>query len=62
MLASKVKQMRTLILSTVLYACESWTLTAQIERRIQALEMRFYRRLQRPCDERGGSQQNPECS
>ena len=44
-LASKVKLMRTLILSTFLYACESWTLTAEIERRIQALEMRCYRRL-----------------
>ena len=40
-LASKVK----LILSTFLYACESWILTAEIERRIQALEMRCYRRL-----------------
>ena len=29
-LASKVKLMRTLILSTFLYACESWTLTAEI--------------------------------
>ena len=38
-LASKVKLMRTLILSTFL-GCESWTLTAEIERRIQALEMR----------------------
>ena len=37
--------MRTLILSTFLYACGSWTLTAEIESRIQALEMRFYRRL-----------------
>ena len=44
-LASKVKLMRTLILSTFLYACESWTLTAEIERRIPALEMRCYRRL-----------------
>ena len=44
-LASKVKLMRTLILATFLYACESWTLTAEIERRIQALEMRCYRRL-----------------
>ena len=32
LLASKVKLMRTLILSTFLYACESWTLTAEIER------------------------------
>ena len=44
-LASKVKLMRTLILSTFLYDCESWTLTAEIEIRIQALEMRCYRRL-----------------
>ena len=44
-LASKVKLMRTLIFSIFLYACESWTLTAEIERRVQALEMRCYRRL-----------------
>ena len=44
LLASKVKLMRKLILSTFLYACESLTLTAEIERRIQALEMRCYRR------------------
>ena len=44
-LASKVKLMRTLILSTFLYACESWTLIAEIERRIQALEMRCCRTL-----------------
>ena len=37
--------MWTLILSTFLYVCESWTLTAEVERRIQALEMRCYRRL-----------------
>ena len=37
--------MRTLILSNFLYACESWILTAELERRIQALEMRYYRRL-----------------
>ena len=43
-LASKVRLMRTLVLSTFLYACESWTVTAEIERRIQALEMRCYRR------------------
>ena len=44
-LASKVKLMRMLILSTFLYARESWTLTAEFKRRIQALEMRCYRRL-----------------
>ena len=41
-LASKVKLMRTIILSTFLYAFESWTLTAELERMIQALKMRCY--------------------
>ena len=44
-LASKVKRMRTLILSTFLNACEILTLTSEIERRIQALELRCYWRL-----------------
>ena len=44
-LASKIKLMRPLILSTFLYVCESWTLTTEIERWVQALEMRCYRRL-----------------
>ena len=44
-LVSKINLMRILILSTFLYACESWTLTAEIGRRIHALEMRCYRRL-----------------
>ena len=34
-----------LILSNFLYACESWTLTAEPERRIKALQMKCYRRL-----------------
>ena len=34
-----------LILSTFLCACKSWTLTAELGRRIQAFEMRCYRRL-----------------
>ena len=41
-LASRVNLMRTLILSTFLHA---WALTAEIQRRIQALEMRCYMRL-----------------
>ena len=35
--------MHSLVTSTIfLYACESWTLTAQLQRRIQAMEMRCY--------------------
>ena len=44
-LVSKVKLMRTLILSIFLYTCENWTLTGEIERRIQYFETRCYRRL-----------------
>ena len=28
-----------------MYACESWTLTAELQRRIQAMEMRYYRKI-----------------
>ena len=31
--------------SIFLYACESWTLTAELQRRIQAMEMRCYRKI-----------------
>ena len=44
-LGSKVKLMRSLVISICLYACESWTLTAELERRTQTFEMRCYRRL-----------------
>ena len=33
------------ILSVLLYACESCTLTAELQRRIQAMEMRCYRKI-----------------
>ena len=37
--------MRSLVISIFLYACESWTLTAELEKRTQAIEMRCCRRL-----------------
>ena len=33
------------VTSVVLYACESWILTAELQRRIQAVEMRCYRKI-----------------
>ena len=42
---SKIRLLRSLVISIFLYACESWTLTADLQRRIQAMEMRCYRRL-----------------
>ena len=44
-LSSKIRLMRSLVMSIFLYACESWTLTAETEKRIQAMEMRCLRKL-----------------
>ena len=44
-LGSKVKLMRSLVITMYLYDCESWTLAAKLEKRTQAFEMRCYRRL-----------------
>ena len=41
-LSSKVRLIHSLVTSIFLYACESWTLTAELQRRIQAVEMRCY--------------------
>ena len=43
-LSSKIRLMRSLVTSIFLYACESWTLIAELQRRIQAMEMRCYAR------------------
>ena len=37
--------MRSLVTSIFLYTFKSWTLTAELERRIQAMEMRCYRKI-----------------
>ena len=37
--------MRSMVTSIFLYACESWTLTAELQRTIQATEMRCYRKI-----------------
>ena len=44
-LSSKIQLMHSLVTSIFLYACESWTLTAELQRRIQAMEMRCYRKI-----------------
>ena len=46
-LSSKIQLMPSLVTSIFLYACESWTLTAELQRRIQAMEMRCYRKILR---------------
>ena len=44
-LSSKIRLMCSLVTSVFLHTCESWTLTAELQRRIQAMEMRCYRKI-----------------
>ena len=46
-LSSKIRLMGSLVTSIFLYACESWTLTAELQRRVPAMEMRCYRKILR---------------
>ena len=46
-LSSKIRLMRSVVTSIFLHAFESWTLTAELQRRIQAMEMRCYRKILR---------------
>ena len=49
--------MCSIVTPIFLYACESWTLTAELQRRIQAMEMRCYRKILhiscKPCYQQG---------
>ena len=36
--------MKAIVLATMTYGCESWTLNAQSEKRINAFEMKYYRK------------------
>ena len=46
-LSSKILLVRSLATSIFMYAYESWTLTAEFQRRVQAMEMRCYRKILR---------------
>ena len=56
--------MRSLVTFIFLYACESWTLTAELQRRIQAMQMKCYRKILRIShkDQRGSPCQDPSSS
>ena len=41
----RIQILRSIVTPTFLYACEAWTLTAELERRIQTFEMRCYRKI-----------------
>ena len=44
-LSSKIRLMRSLVTSVLFYASETWTLTAEILKKLQATEMRCFRKL-----------------
>ena len=46
-LSSKIRLMHSLVTAITLCACESWTLTAQLQRRIRAMKMRCYCKILR---------------
>ena len=46
-LSSKIRLMCSLVTSIFLYACESWTLLAELKKRIQAMETRCNRKILR---------------
>ena len=44
-LSSKIRLTSSLVTSIFLYACESWTLTAELQRRIPTMEMRCHSKI-----------------
>jgi uncharacterized membrane protein len=50
----KIKIYKTLILSVVLYGCETWSLTLREERRLRVFENRVLRRIFGPKREEDG--------
>ena len=41
----KIRLMRALVITIFIYACDTWTLTAELHRRIQSLEFRCFRKI-----------------
>ena len=46
-LSTKLKLYKALVVSIVLYGCETWTLTAALEKKIQAFETKCMRKILR---------------
>ena len=44
-LNTKIRLMRALVITIFLYACATWTLTAELQKRIQSLEFRCFRKI-----------------
>ena len=63
-LSSKIQLIRSLVTSIFLYACEAWTLTAELQRRNTSYGNEVLPRdtthlMQRPCYQRGSPCQDP---
>ena len=43
--SSKIRLLRSMVISIFLYACESWTLDSYLEKRVSSFEMRCLRKL-----------------
>ena len=64
-LSSKIRLLRSLVMSICLYSCETWTLTAEIERKIQTIGNEKFQTspchlAQRPHHQRRGAKQDSE--
>ena len=44
---TRIRTLKCFVWSSFLYACETWTLSSTIEKRIEAMEMWMYRRMGR---------------
>ena len=49
-LPTKVRLLKAMVFPVVMYGCESWTLKKAEGRRMDAFELRCWRRLERPLD------------
>ena len=47
MIKTKLRFLRAIVISTMTYVCESWTLDAPSEKRIAAFEMKCYWKVMR---------------
>ena len=45
--STKLRVLKTYVWSILLYGCETWTITAEIKKNLEAAEMWFYRRMLR---------------
>ena len=45
--STKLRVLKTYVWSILLYGCETWTITAETKKNLEAAKMWFYRRMER---------------